>query len=177
MNLLRSKDWKKRNQGVKLLAFFKIEGAKEKLIKFVNNREKVNRFKRFLGGDFEEVGFIRRNSLLSLKSYDISEKELLDLFLISSDDPYYEVRSSCLTLIKEKCSTIKERGHFLLITKKLATDKEVEVKEDALSLIGEIGGEEEVDFLLSFKDNYFWQLRNSALKSLLRMAERGIIKE
>ena len=178
MNLLRSNDWKKRNQGIKLLAFFKIAGAKEKLIASIGNREKVNRFKRFLGGDFEEVGFIRRNSLYSLKSYDISEKELLDLFLISSDDPYYEVRSGCLNLIKEKCATIKkEKEHFLFMTKKLASDKELEVKEDALSLLGELGGEEEVEFLLSFSDNYFWQLRNSALKSILRMNERGIIKD
>jgi UDP-N-acetylglucosamine--N-acetylmuramyl-(pentapeptide) pyrophosphoryl-undecaprenol N-acetylglucosamine transferase len=48
---------------------------------------------RLMGGDYQQVGFIRRNIFDSLIMLDICNPDVCDAIRIGLDDPYFEVRS------------------------------------------------------------------------------------
>lgn len=174
LKLLFSKDWKERNIGVKLAAFFKTDEAKRILCEIVSNRENAPFIFRIFGEKFKVVAFLRRNSFISLRQYPLNEEELSRALKFGFSDPYYETRSAALTLaIKEK-DKLEGNKEFIEYARNLSKEKEFEVAKEAIILLGEIGGEEEVKFILSFKDHFFWQVREAALLAIGSMVKRGI---
>ena len=91
-HLLTASDWNARNMGVKLIGLLKDETKIEHLLRFVEDRTPASRLHRLLGGDFKEVGFIRRNALTSLMVIDKYVPGLDRVLVAALKDPYYEVR-------------------------------------------------------------------------------------
>ncbi len=68
--LLSHKPWQERNLGVKLIGFTQHREKIPTLLKMLCDRTPVSRIKRFFGGDFQQVGFIRRNIVQALEVMD-----------------------------------------------------------------------------------------------------------
>lgn len=174
LKLLFSHDWKERNIGVKLAAFFKTEESKQTLLEIVTNREKAPFINRILGEEFKNVGFLRRNSLLSLREYNIKVEELTKILRVAFSDPYYETRSAALLLAQKESAKLLSNREIIEFAKKLSLDSEFEVAKESILLLGEIGDEDALEHILSFKDHFFWQVREAALLAIRRIIERGV---
>lgn len=174
LSLLYAENWKERNIGVKLSAFFRTEEAKETLIEIVTDKTKGPLLNRILGEPFKNVGFLRRNSFLALREYNWKQNELKRILKIGFIDPYYEVRTASLLLAQKQSLLLSNDDEIITCIKKLLKEKEFEVVKEALLLLGEIGKENEIEIILSFKNHFFWQVRESALIALRRIIERGV---
>ena len=65
-SLLASPSWESRNLGVKLLGLLQARDKLPLVLALLSDRRPAPWYKRLLGGDFEQVGFIRRNALTTI---------------------------------------------------------------------------------------------------------------
>jgi UDP-N-acetylglucosamine--N-acetylmuramyl-(pentapeptide) pyrophosphoryl-undecaprenol N-acetylglucosamine transferase len=175
--LLSRRAWQERNMGVKLIGYTRHREKIPTLLKMLSDRTPVSRMKRFFGGDFEQVGFIRRNIVHALEVMDHFDPEIEKHLLAALQDPYFEVRARA-------CHCAAHFGRFLegkqawmdWIAERLE-DECFEVVIEAAKALGETGTDSiAAEALLSMKESHYWQVRNSALYGLKRMIERGVLE-
>jgi UDP-N-acetylglucosamine--N-acetylmuramyl-(pentapeptide) pyrophosphoryl-undecaprenol N-acetylglucosamine transferase len=174
--LLSHKPWQERNLGVKLIGFTQYGEKIPTLLKMLDDRTPVSTLNRFFGGDFQQVGFIRRNIVKALEVMDYLDPEVEKHLLSALEDPYFEVRA-------QACHCATHFGPFLEGKRKWVraildrlTDDCFEVIIEALKALGEIGVDSRAaEALLSMKESHYWQVRNAALHGIKRMIERGVL--
>ncbi len=175
--LLSRKGWQDRNLGVKLIGLTKYREKIPTLLKMLSDRTPVSKIKRIFGGDFVQVGFIRRNIVQALQVIDHFDSDVEKHLLAALEDPYFEVRA-------QACRSAAHFGPFVA-GKKLWINGIVERLEDdcfevvveAARALGEIGTDwEAAEALFSMNESHHWQVRNAALCGLKRMIERGVVK-
>ena len=88
---IQSDNWKIRNVGVKLIGILKVKEMIPQLIAMLTDRTPDKFLNRMLGGDFIQVGFIRRNCISSLINLKQSDKSISPAILKALADPYWEV--------------------------------------------------------------------------------------
>jgi UDP-N-acetylglucosamine--N-acetylmuramyl-(pentapeptide) pyrophosphoryl-undecaprenol N-acetylglucosamine transferase len=174
--LLIHPSWQERNLGVKLLGLL---GAAEKapaLLALFFDRKPVSLIKKILGGDFEQVGFIRRNIITALIRLDIVSPEIEKAISAGMTDPYYEVRAESAHAAAHFSSRISSPRPFLSALLKLLTDPIIDVKVAAAEALGQIGGEyDALPPLLGLWDSRSWKLRAGVLQGILSLVERGVV--
>jgi UDP-N-acetylglucosamine--N-acetylmuramyl-(pentapeptide) pyrophosphoryl-undecaprenol N-acetylglucosamine transferase len=175
--LLSRKGWQDRNLGVKLIGLTRYREKIPTLLKMLSDRTPVSKIKKFFGGDFVQVGFIRRNIVQALQVMDHFDSDVEKHLLAALEDPYFEVRA-------QACRSAAHFGPFAA-GKKLWINGIVERLEDdcfevvieAARALGEIGTDwEAAEALFSMNESHYWQVRNAALCGLKRMIERGVVK-
>ena len=92
-SLLVSAEWERRNLGVKLLGLLHARDKLPLLLALFNDRRPASLLKRMFGGDFVQVGFIRRNIVTALGRLGEVSPEVQAALLTACDDPYFEVRA------------------------------------------------------------------------------------
>ncbi len=174
--LLSHKCWQDRNLGVKLIGLTRYKEMLPTLLEMLSDKTPVNRIKRLFGGDFEQVGFIRRNIVHALKVMDEFSDEVGRHLLAALEDNYFEVRA-------EACRTAAHFGSFLEgdplwmdALRKQLNDDCFEVVIEAAKALGEVGADAEaVEALLTLNESHYWQVRNAALQGIKRLVERGVV--
>jgi UDP-N-acetylglucosamine--N-acetylmuramyl-(pentapeptide) pyrophosphoryl-undecaprenol N-acetylglucosamine transferase len=175
-SLLTSPSWPERNLGVKLIGLLKHEEKLSSLLHLLANRTPASRLQRLFGGDYREVGFIRRNILTSLQILNKWGPEVEARVFEALDDSYYEVRAQAA----------RTMGHFAqeLVQKKavkeklinLIKDRSFEVVREVVLALGAVGEDREVvEALLGLKEHHYWQVREAALRGITELAKRGIV--
>jgi UDP-N-acetylglucosamine--N-acetylmuramyl-(pentapeptide) pyrophosphoryl-undecaprenol N-acetylglucosamine transferase len=177
-SLLTSPSWPERNLGVKLIGLLKHKEKLSSLLHLLADRTPASRLQRFFGGDYRQVGFIRRNILIALQILNEWKPEVEARVFEGLEDRYYEVR----------VQAARTMGHFAdqLIQKKAVTEKLIAllddrsfevVKEVALAL-GAIGENLEVaKSLLGMKEHHYWQVREAALNAVAMLVKRGVVRD
>ncbi len=174
--LLSHNAWQDRNLGVKLIGLTLYSEKIPTLLHMLADRTPVSRFKEFLGGDFEQVGFIRRNVLQALRILNRFDGEVEKHLFMALEDPYFEVRS-------QACVTASHFGFFLSgqewwfhALEQRLQDPCFEVVIEAALAIGELGTDSSaLEILLRMRESRYWQVRNAALKGIQRLLQRKII--
>jgi UDP-N-acetylglucosamine--N-acetylmuramyl-(pentapeptide) pyrophosphoryl-undecaprenol N-acetylglucosamine transferase len=174
--LLSHKPWQERNLGVKLIGLTQYKEKIPTLLKMLSDRTPVNAVKRFFGGDFQQVGFIRRNIIQAIEVMDHLDPDVETHLLSSLQDPYFEVRA-------QACHCATHFGPFLEGKRKWIhgildrlDDDCFEVVIEAVKALGEIGTDgAAAEALLSRNESHYWQVRNAALHGVKRMIERGVL--
>lgn len=174
--LLSHNAWQERNLGVKLIGLTRYGEKIPTLLRILSDRTPVSRIRRFFGGDFEQVGFIRRNIVQALRVLDHFDPDVQKHLLAAMEDPYFEVRA-------QACRTAAHFGRYLAgrdacINRVLECldDECFEVVIEAAKALGEVGTDwKAARALLSMNESNYWQVRNAALLGLRRMIERGVI--
>ncbi len=175
--LLSHKAWQDRNLGVKLIGLTRYREKIPTLLKMLSDRTPANRIKRLFGGDFEQVGFIRRNILNALKVIDHFDSEVEKHLLGAFEDPYFEVRSQACRTTAHFAPYLEGRETWINALTKSLDDPCFEVVIEAAAALGEVGSNwEAAAALLAFKESHYWQVRNAALQGLKRMIERGVVE-
>jgi UDP-N-acetylglucosamine--N-acetylmuramyl-(pentapeptide) pyrophosphoryl-undecaprenol N-acetylglucosamine transferase len=175
-SLLTSPSWPERNLGVKLIGLLKHAEKLSSLLHLLANRTPASRLQRLFGGDYREVGFIRRNILISLQILNKWGPEVEARVFEALDDSYYEVRAQAA----------RTMGHFAkeliqkqAVKEKLLTlikDRSFEVVREVVLALGAVGEDREVvEALLGLKEHHYWQVREAALQAVTVLAKRGIV--
>ena len=174
--LLIQSSWQNRNLGIKLLGRL---DAKEKIpviLALLNQRKPVPWFKRMLGGDFEQVGFIRRNIFSTLIRLNEISPEIEDAILTGLSDPYYEVRAQAAHTVAFFGSRLSSPKILIPELKKLLSDRNIDVVIAAAEALGKIGGEHDtLPALLAMWDSRLWKVRTAVLRGILHLVKRGEI--
>jgi UDP-N-acetylglucosamine--N-acetylmuramyl-(pentapeptide) pyrophosphoryl-undecaprenol N-acetylglucosamine transferase len=172
--LLLSEAWQVRNLGVKLTGLLHDFEKIPVLCFMIKEKKPVAWYKRLLGGDFEQVGFIRRNALAAFRVMDRLNDDVEDALIDSFSDPYYEVRAEAARTaghFGERFARQEEVEERLM---ELLDDRHFEVAEAAARALGRVGsGQKVLDRLLGFYDRRLWRLREAALAGIIELVERG----
>jgi UDP-N-acetylglucosamine--N-acetylmuramyl-(pentapeptide) pyrophosphoryl-undecaprenol N-acetylglucosamine transferase len=172
--LLLHPSWQERNLGVKLLGLL---GAKEKvpaLLTLFFDRKPVSVLKRFLGGDFEQVGFIRRNIIIALVRLGEFSPEVEKALLLGVNDPYYEVRAEAAHAAAFFGSRLVSPKKLISALLGLLTDPTIDVTVAAAEALGKIGGERDaLPALLGMWDSRLWKVRAAVLRGIIYLVRRG----
>jgi UDP-N-acetylglucosamine--N-acetylmuramyl-(pentapeptide) pyrophosphoryl-undecaprenol N-acetylglucosamine transferase len=177
-SLLTSPSWPERNLGVKLIGLLKHEEKLPSLLHLLGDRTPAGRVQRVFGGDYRQVGFIRRNILISLQVMDTWDPEVERQVFRAFGDGYYEVRAQAA----------RTAGHFAqrLIDRQAAAEKllallddcSFEVVREAALALGVVGTEPGVaEALFALRENRYWQVRDAALRAVASLVERGIVTD
>jgi UDP-N-acetylglucosamine--N-acetylmuramyl-(pentapeptide) pyrophosphoryl-undecaprenol N-acetylglucosamine transferase len=174
--LLSHKSWQDRNLGVKLIGLTRYREEIPTLLEMLSDKTPANWIKRMFGGDFEQVGFIRRNIVHALQVLDHFDAEVERHLLLALEDNYFEVRA-------QSCRTAAYFGGFLkgnqiwldALRDRLA-DPCFEVIAEAAKALGEAGKDgRAASALLALRESHYWQVRNAALHGLKRLIDRGVL--
>ena len=176
--LLAAPKWQNRNIGVKLLGLL---GAREKipvLLALFNERKPVSPLKRLFGGDFEQVGFIRRNIITALTRLDTLTPEVENALLAGFSDPYYEVRAECAKAAFHFNERIAVREPFISELIRVLGESNLDVNTAAAEALGKLGGESDaLKALMELCDAKYWRLRAAALKGIFHLVKRGCVTD
>jgi len=176
--LLLRPAWQSRNVGVKLAGLLKDQTKIEPLILLLTDRRPVAGLARLLGGDFEQVGFIRRNCLTSLMLIDRLTPELEGALVQALADPYYEVRSHAARAAAHFADRLARPEEFQRLLEAGLGDKNFEVAREAALALGRVGRDDSATrALLGLRLHRFWQVREAALQALRQLSDRGLVRE
>jgi len=177
-SLLTSPDWQERNLGVKLIGLLGHEEKLPSLLHILADRTAAGRIQRLLGGDYQQVGFIRRNVLIAFQILDRWEPEVEDLVFQALEDRYYEVRAQAARTLGHFADQLIQREAVTARLRACINDRTFEVVKEAALALGAVGSDRPVvEELLSLKEHRYWQVREAALKAIAMLVGRGIIRD
>jgi len=174
--LLNDPRWEIRNVGVKLTGYLLHRDKLPQLVRMIEDRTPVSFWRRLLGGDFQEVGFIRRNALKSIRILGVFGSNVARAVEKALEDPYYEVRAEACRVVTHFSELLAGKDvWFKRMLSKLG-DPSFEVAMEAAVAIGHIGVDNRaLEVLFSLGTHYFWQVREAALRGILKLLERHVI--
>ncbi len=168
--------WSVRNLGVKLIGLTRYQEKTPTVLHMLLDRTPASRMERFFGGDYRQVGFIRRNAVTAVMVMNRLDASVEEALMGAMEDPYYEVRAQACRAVSHFGRHLagKERWLKILLTK--LEDRCFEVKVEAARALGEIGTDgRALEALLSLGEAFHWQVRNAALVGVRRLMERQVI--
>ena len=172
--LLIHPSWQERNLGVKLLGLLKARERIPALLALFFDRTPAPLIQRLFGGDYRQVGFIRRNIIVSLVRINVVSQEVERALLAGLEDPYYEVRVEAARAVEFFNSRLSYPKNFLAALLKLLDDSILDVSVAAAEALGKVGGEyDALPALLGRWDSRFWKMRAAELRGILHLEERG----
>ncbi|MGE5357392.1 MAG: HEAT repeat domain-containing protein, partial [Bacteroidales bacterium] len=162
------------NLGVKLLGLLQSREHAPALARMIVDRTPAGLIARCLGGDFRQVGFIRRNALTALARLGAVSEEIEQALVVALADPYYEARAEAArtaATLAESLAT--RRAEVLDALERCTRGKSIEVAAAAAEALGAVGeGERAVHALVGLAEARFWKVRAAALVGLLRLVQR-----
>jgi UDP-N-acetylglucosamine--N-acetylmuramyl-(pentapeptide) pyrophosphoryl-undecaprenol N-acetylglucosamine transferase len=170
--------WQERNLGVKLIGLLHATEKVPALVTLFNDRKRVSLIKRIFGGDFEQVGFIRRNLIIALVRINKLTPEVEKAILLGLDDPYYEVRAESAHAAAFFGERLTDPGPFIFKLLRLLKDRNIDVCSAAAEAVGRLGGElDALPALMALWDSRLWRMRTAVLRGILHMVERGKVTD
>jgi UDP-N-acetylglucosamine--N-acetylmuramyl-(pentapeptide) pyrophosphoryl-undecaprenol N-acetylglucosamine transferase len=174
--LLTRGSWQERNLGVKLVGLTRDRQKAPALCHMLRDRTPVSPLKRLLGGDFEQVGFIRRNIVTAFRVMGEFGPAVEEAVLQALEDPYYEVRAEACRTAAHFGTRLAGKEQWLEALLQRFQDDCFEVAMEAVKAVGEIGTDgRALEALLELHENFFWQIRDAALIAIRRLLERRVI--
>ncbi len=176
--------WQVRNEGIKLLGLTRHEDRLMLLLHVLTDRTPAPKLHRYLGGDWKYVGFERRNVLSSLAFIGVWNTRVRDAVVLSLDDPYYEVRSATLKLLRTlqrdrvgvmdpEIRPIKFDDEIPAKVRHLCRDNSLEVRVEALHTFGWVGAPNDVlDVCLPLLQHQKVLVREGVLKAFHALLNR-----
>ena len=176
-----SPSWPQRNAGVKIAGILRCLELRDRLIELVADRKPARLSKRILGGDFSEVGFIRRNALNSLSEIGIWDDKLEKLLVkVLSDDSYFETRVSAARLIINLQNFIGENGELTGLLQANLKHRSPEVCWNCLEAMGAISPSPTLfldgDRIERYLYHENWKIRQALLKATGHLLDRNMIR-
>jgi UDP-N-acetylglucosamine--N-acetylmuramyl-(pentapeptide) pyrophosphoryl-undecaprenol N-acetylglucosamine transferase len=176
--LLIHPSWPERNLGVKLLGLLCAREKVPALLALFNERKTVSLLKRLFGGDFEQVGFIRRNIITAVVRINEFSPEVEKAIIAGLEDPYYEVRTEAAHAATHFGSRLANPKDFIAALVELLADPNLDVSTAAAEALGKLGGEEDaLPALLALWDFRFWKMRAAVLRGILHLVEREQVSD
>jgi len=175
--LLRAGRWQDRNLGVKIAGLTGDPARLPTLLGFVTDRTPAPLSQRLLGGDFRQVGFIRRNALQAvwrIGAYNASVKQAL---LQAFGDPYFEVRSWAAVAVLRLADRTRNDPDLERGLRANLRDRWFEVIASSLEALAEISTAPDIlADLAPLLQHRNWKVQEATVRCLMRLMERGIVR-
>jgi UDP-N-acetylglucosamine--N-acetylmuramyl-(pentapeptide) pyrophosphoryl-undecaprenol N-acetylglucosamine transferase len=175
-SLLASASWDARNLGVKLVGLLQARERLPLVLALLADRTPAAWYKRMLGGDFEQVGFIRRNAITTVARLGVVTPEVEQALAAALEDPYYEARAEACRAVTRLDRDLSSGARARLVSGiiRLLRDRWVEVIAAAAEALGHVGGSDDArPALVALRNQKFWMVRAAGLRGLLALVERG----
>jgi UDP-N-acetylglucosamine--N-acetylmuramyl-(pentapeptide) pyrophosphoryl-undecaprenol N-acetylglucosamine transferase len=177
-SLLTSPSWQVRNVGVKLIGFLQHQQRVVSLLHLLADRTPASRLQRLFGGDYRQVGFIRRNIVISLRLLNTWGPEVEARVFEALDDTYYEVRAQAARTIAHYAEALSQKQAVTEKLTELVKDGSFEVVKEAVLALGSVGEEPQVaETLLGLREHHYWQVREAALRAITKLVERSVVMD
>ena len=177
-SLLVDDDWEARNRGVKLLGLL---GETEKvplIVALLADRTPAPLFQRLLGGDFAQVGFVRRNAFTALGRLGVADASVEEALRAGLADPYWEVRAEAARTAARLAARLERSTEIVGALVRGLSDRNLEAAAAAAEALGALGGEKDaLPALLALAEYRFWKVRAAALRGILTLVERGEVRD
>ncbi len=173
---LASPQWQIRNHGVKLVGLLEYRERLPHLLYMLEERRPVRWPYRLLGGDFVQVGFIRRNIFDALIRLDADCEETFKAIELGLEDPYFEVRSHAARAAEHFADRLGGRApRIQRRLEALLNDKRFEVVCAVVEALGGTSADGRVvERFRRFRYSKYWRIRLSVARALVRLLERGV---
>lgn len=169
--------WPVRNVGVKLVGLLGYEDKLPLLLTLLNDRTPASRLQRLFGGDYRQVGFIRRNIVASMIQLGVYTPDIRAALLAALADPYYEVRSSAARAFAALAPPAEPDEEVLRGLIALLKDGSFEVVVAAVRTLGKIGDAAVWPHLRPFYLHTNWKVREAVIYTLIDLVKRNLIKD
>jgi len=170
--------WQRRNIGVKLAGWTYDESKISFLHLLFNDRRTVRGYKKILGGDFVQVGFVRRNILTAYNRIGVYNPEIEHDLLLGLQDKYYEVVAEAAKGIRFFNDQITNREIIKTELLKLLNSKNQDILIEVIQALGGfIGGYDEFECLNKFYFNENWKIRQAVLKAMSTLKQGGLMAD
>lgn len=172
--LLVHQAWQLRNEAVKLTGLLRNTSQLPLILHLLTDRTPAPLYQRILGGDYQQVGFIRRNALGALSLIGEYDKPQVQQAVAEAlIDPYYEVRSAAMRLVRRFARSGAKISPELVQRVIRTEDKNLEVRWEALHTVGVVAEPEEVlDACRPFALAPQAPVRDAVLRAYLALIER-----
>jgi UDP-N-acetylglucosamine--N-acetylmuramyl-(pentapeptide) pyrophosphoryl-undecaprenol N-acetylglucosamine transferase len=175
--LLCSPRWQDRNIGVKLVGLIGYRRQLPKVLHAVTDRTPAPWHQRLLGGDFQEVGFIRRNALQAVWRIRVYDADVREALIRALCDPYFEVRSWAARAIVRLSDSISQDAEIEHMLRKNLRDRWFEVVVSSLEALGRITKDPNIlSDLVPLLANKNWKVRQAAVRCLMRLLEADVVQ-
>jgi UDP-N-acetylglucosamine--N-acetylmuramyl-(pentapeptide) pyrophosphoryl-undecaprenol N-acetylglucosamine transferase len=175
--LLGSPRWQDRNTGVKLVGLIAYGERLPTLVNAITDRSPVAWNRRLLGGDFEQVGFIRRNALQAIWRLRAYGPEVRGAFRLALSDPYYEVRSWAARGIDRLASSVGEDEELVRLLRGNLKDRRFEVVVSSLRALGRITKDPSIlSDLVPLLAHRNWKVQQATVRCLMRLMQADVVR-
>jgi len=174
---LASPAWPVRNRGVKLVGLLGYTERLEHLLYMLKERRPVPWLYRLLGGDFEQVGFIRRNIFAALRQLDVSNQGVWDAIQLGLEDGYFEVRTEAARAAGHFAGRLgNAQAQVVAQLRRRLKDRSFEVVAAAAEGLGKTSSDGAIveDFKIFLFDKN-WKIRKAVVEALHRLLEREVV--
>ena len=168
-------DWRIRNVGVKLVGLTSYREMLPTLLAMLRDRTPDTFLRRLFGGDFRQVGFIRRNILKAVGDLDLYDPEVRAALIGGLKDPYYEVRSCAAATVRRLSGRVEADPEVVEVLLGCLKDRSFEVVMEATLALGKVGGEGVTGAVLDLYAHRNWRVREAALQTTCDLIERGAL--
>ena len=175
---LKATAWPIRNEGVKLVGLLGYRDRLPFVLALLRDKTPAPLFQRLFGGDYRQVGFIRRNAVTTVEQLGVYDESVRTRLLDLLTDPYYEVRSAAArafaALAQDTADTDKE---VLNALRGLLRESSFEIKSAAIRALGRMGDGAVADWLRPFYQDPNGKVRQAVIDALADLVGRKMIAD
>lgn len=173
---LKNEQWPIRNEGVKLAGLLGYRDRLPFLLTLLRDRTPAPLFQRLLGGDYRQVGFIRRNAVTAIGRLGVYDAPVRAALLDLLADPYYEVRSAAARAFADLAPETGEREEEVLSgLNGLLRESSFEIRSAAIRALGRMGDGAVTEWLRPFYQDPNGKVRQAVIDALADLVGRKMI--
>ncbi|MCY3714604.1 MAG: glycosyltransferase [Gemmatimonadetes bacterium] len=179
---LKDGRWPIRNEGVKLAGLLGYRDRLPFILTLLRDRTPAPFFQRLLGGDYRQVGFIRRNAVTAIGRLGVYDAPVRAVLLDLLADPYYEVRSAAALAFADLAHGLEtadadwERDEEVLTgLRGLLRESSFEIRSAAIRALGRMGDGAVTEWLRPFYQDPNGKVRQAVIDALADLVRRKMI--
>ena len=173
---LKATHWPIRNEGVKLVGLLGYRDRLPFVLALLRDKTPASLLQRLFGGDYRQVGFIRRNAVTTISQLGVYDASVRATLLGLLTDPYYEVRSAAARAFAALAPESGETDEPVLDgLRGLLREFSFEVRSAAIHALGKMGDGAVVEWLRPFYQDPNWKVRQAVLDALADLVRRKLI--
>ncbi len=175
---LKSARWQIRNEGVKLVGLLGYRDRLPFILALLRDKTPAPRLQRLFGGDYRQVGFIRRNAVTTISQLGVYDTPVRATLLDLLSDPYYEVRSAAARGFAALAPETGDRDDEVLGgLRGLLRESSFEVRSAAILAMGKTGDGAVAEWLRPFYQDPNGKVRQAVIDALNDLVRRKMIDD
>lgn len=176
---LKATRWQIRNEGVKLVGLLGYRDRLPFVLALLRDKTPAPLLQRMFGGDYRQVGFIRRNAVTTISQLGVYDAAVRATLLDLLADPYYEVRSAAArafaALAPESGGAADEA--VLDGLRRLLRESSFEIRSAAILALGKMGDGIVAEWLRPFYQDPNGKVRQAVIDALTDLVRRKSIAD